>query len=105
MERYWAYGSNWVVSTPFFMRENLDSIFLVHVKSSYAIINRYRPISFSCFLAALGNHGVVFDLRVSTCNGSFGFNNRSLSFWEHTPREYPTPIQPTGQSAGTRQRI
>jgi hypothetical protein len=74
--------------------------FFFHVKSIYALINRYRPASFSCFLAALGNHDVVFDHTVSTCEGSFGFNNRYLSFWEHTPGEYSTPIQPTGNYAG-----
>jgi hypothetical protein len=74
----------------------------VRVKSIYAMINRYGPTCFSCFLAALGDHDIVFDLRVSTCEASFGFNNRYLFFWEHAPREHPALIQPTGRYAGGR---
>jgi hypothetical protein len=74
--------------------------FFVHVKSFYAIINRYRPTSFSCFSAVLGNHDVVLDLKVSTSVGSFSSNSRYLSFWEYTLREYPTPTQSPGNYAG-----
>lgn len=92
------------VTTPFPMRESMHAciFFFVHVKSIYAIINRYRPTSFSYYSAALGNHDFVFDLEVSTCEGSFVINNRSLSFCEYTPRECPTPIEPTANSTGAR---
>jgi hypothetical protein len=83
------------------MKTRLHFLF-VHVKSIYAIINRYGPTCFSWFLAALGNHDVVSDLGVNTCEASFGFNNRYLFFWEYAPGEYSTLIQPTRKYAGGR---
>jgi hypothetical protein len=91
------------LDTGFHIRENKEQFIFLGVKSINAIINRYGLPCFSCFLAALGDHDDLFDLGASTCDASFGFNNRYLLyFWEHTPGKHSALIQPTPECAGGR---